>query len=330
MASDVVGLLYCRTPAVSSILIPLMRQLILSSLLIGACSSLSAQTIDDGIMMSRQSIQAGAVYTRDSWSEYWEGTLRRVNGNIGTITTQTTTSMATYGLTDRVMIVGSVPYVRTSPSQGVLQGQHGVQDVMLGGKFSLVEISPAGHGVIRAIAAISGTVPLTDYTADFAPLSIGNQSRKLSTRFTANYQTGAGFYVNASTSYALRSNVTLDRPYYFTENRIFFTDDVEMPDVSDYAVGVGFLKYDLNANVSFARQTTRGGGDIRRQDMPFISNQMNFDKVGAMAMYPVPRMKAVAFYLSVAHTLDGRNVGKANAFAAGLLYSHASRGRLIR
>jgi hypothetical protein len=92
---------------------------------------LQAQTIDDGIMMTAHSVQAGGIYTHDSWDQYWEGTLKRANGNIGTITTQTNTRQAAYGLTDRVSLFGSVPYVWTRPSLGVLQGQNGLQDVML-------------------------------------------------------------------------------------------------------------------------------------------------------------------------------------------------------
>jgi hypothetical protein len=307
-----------------------MKTLLLLLLAAAACPAVHAQTIDDGIMMSRRSVQAGGVYTHDSWSEYWEGSLKRVNGNIGTITTQTGTWVATYGLTNRLTVVGSVPYVWTRPSQGVLQGQQGVQDLMLGGKYSVIERSPAGRGLLRAIVALSGTVPLTDYTPDFAPLSIGTQSRRLSGRLTLNYQTELGVYANGSGAYTRRRDVTLDRPYYYTNGQLFFTDRVDMPEVVDYAVSVGYLKHDLNANVSFSKQTTQGGGDIRRQDMPFVSNRVNFSRVGAMAMYPIPGMKAVAVYGSWARTLDGRNVGQATTIATGLLYSHAFRGRLIR
>jgi hypothetical protein len=50
-------------------------------------SSLQAQTIDDGIMMDKHNLLTGALFTHETWDEYWEGTLKRVNGNIGTITT---------------------------------------------------------------------------------------------------------------------------------------------------------------------------------------------------------------------------------------------------
>ena len=54
---------------------------------------LAAQTIDDGIMLRTSS--SPATSTHDSWDEYWEGALKRDNGNIGTITTQTNTGTPT-------------------------------------------------------------------------------------------------------------------------------------------------------------------------------------------------------------------------------------------
>src|SRR4051812_24286446 len=96
---------------------------------------LQAQTIDDGIMMTARAVQVGNVYTRDSWDQYWEGALKRANGNLGTVTTQSNAQILAYGFTGRVTFVGAVPLVWTHPSQGVLAGQRGMQDIMLGGKY---------------------------------------------------------------------------------------------------------------------------------------------------------------------------------------------------
>ena len=307
-----------------------MKILICFILLAALCAPLHAQTIDDGIMMTARSIQTGDVYTRDTWDEYWEGTLKRTNGNIGTITTQSDAWTAVYGVTNRVTILASVPFVWTRPSQGVLQGQRGMQDMTIGGKYAFLERSSERWGGLRAIVALSGAFPLSNYTPDFAPLSIGTQSQRLTPRFTLNYQTDTGVYVNGTTSYTRRADVTLDRPYYFTDNQFFLTNRVTMPDVVDYTISLGYLKHDLNTFVGYTQQTTQGGGDIRRQDMPFVSNRVNVSRVSAMAMYPIPKINAVAFQFEVAHVLDGRNVGQSTTFMFGVLYSHAAQRRLIR
>jgi hypothetical protein len=307
-----------------------MKILPLVVLLASLCASLQAQTIDDGIMMGKHDLFTGFLYSHDSWDQYWEGTLKRVNGNIGTITTQTNAWFANYALTDRLNLMATVPYVWTHPSQGVLQGQKGLQDITLAGKYSFIERSPGKHGTLRAIAVLSGGFPLSDYTPDFLPLSIGSQSQHIDGRFTLNYQSNPGWYLNGSMAYTRRADVTLDRPYYFTDNQFFFTSVVTMADVADYVVSAGYLKHGLNANLSYSQQFTQGGGDIRRQDAPFVSNRMNFSKLGGMVMTPLPKLQNLAFQLAVAYTVDGRNVGQATTFTTGLFYTYHVYGSRTR
>jgi hypothetical protein len=58
----------------------------------------NAQTIDDGQMVWPGELLTGFVYAHDSWTEYWEGSLKRTNGNIGRITTRTNAWWANFGL----------------------------------------------------------------------------------------------------------------------------------------------------------------------------------------------------------------------------------------
>lgn len=300
--------------------VPVAGPLVLAlALLTSGASPLEAQTIDDGIMMGKSELFVGTFYTHDSWDDYWEGTLKRDNGNIGTLTTQTATFFVNYGLTERLNIIATVPYVWTRASQGVLRSQEGVQDITIAGKYRVLE-RPSRFGTIKAMAVASGGGPLTSYTPDFQPLSIGMGAKRLAGRFTINLQSEPGWFVNGTTAYAWRSNVTLDRPYYFTDNRLFLTDVVDMPGVFDYTVSSGYNKRGLMASVAFMQQRTQGGGDIRRQDMPFVSNRMNFSKVGGMLMTPLPKFRNLHVHAAYAYTIDGRNVGQASTITTGLLY----------
>jgi hypothetical protein len=291
-----------------------------------SAGSLHAQTIDDGIMMGRNELFIGNLYTHDSWDEYWEGTLKRDNGNIGTITTRTSTLFANYGVTDRLNIIATVPYVWTEASQGVLRGMDGFQDVTFAAKYSVIDRPLLGNGALRVIAGVSGGVPLTNYTPDFQPLSIGLGSKRIAGRFTMNFQTEPGWFVNGSTAYGWRSTVTLDRPFYFTDGRLFLTDEVEMPNVFDYVVSTGYMKRGLMTSVSFSQQRTQGGGDIRRQDMPFVSNRMNFSRVSGMVMTPLPKLRNLNVHFAYGYTVDGRNVGQSSTFTVGLLYKFRFHG----
>jgi hypothetical protein len=124
--------------------------------------------------------------------------------------------------------------------------------------------------------------------------------------------------------------VELDRPYYYTNGQLFLTNEVDMPDVLDYVVSGGYLKGGLMASAAFSQQRTQGGGDIRRQDMPFVSNRMDYSRVGAMVMYPIPKLRDLAFRFTYDYTIDGRNVGQATAFTTGLLYRFDFRGESTR
>jgi hypothetical protein len=55
--------------------------------------------------------------------------------------------------------------------------------------------------------------------------------------------------------------------------------------------------------------------------MPFVSNRMNFSKVGLLAMYYLKKPSGLAVRGSIIHTLAGRNVGLSTTFMAGLLYT---------
>jgi hypothetical protein len=77
----------------------------------------------------------------------------------------------------------------------------------------------------------------------------------------------------------------------------------------------------LMTAASWSQQRTLGGADIRRQDMPFVSNRMNFSRVGAMIMAPVPKLRTLAFEVALARTINGRNVGEATTITGGLLYA---------
>lgn len=123
-------------------------------------SGLHGQTIDDGIMMGRRLLCAGYMYTHDSWDQYWEGSLKRINGNIGTITTQSHQIFANYGVTNRLNVITHIPYVRTEASQGVLAGMSGVQDATLAAKYKFFETPLTEMGRLRAIAVVQASTPL--------------------------------------------------------------------------------------------------------------------------------------------------------------------------
>ncbi len=51
-------------------------------------NSVSAQTDIDAIMMEKNAFCVGPMYSYSSWKNYWEGTLKRDNLNLGKVSTQ--------------------------------------------------------------------------------------------------------------------------------------------------------------------------------------------------------------------------------------------------
>jgi len=284
-------------------------------------ATMQAQTIDDGAMMPRRTLGTGLVYAHDGWSQYWEGTLKRRNGNIGTLTTQSVTWMGGYGVTDRLSVIAMLPYIRTSASQGPLHGMDGVQDITLAAKYQLLSTPFTDRGTLRAFVVGTVGIPASNYTPDFLPLSIGLASRQFSGRFTLNFQAHQGWFLNGSVAHTWRANVTLDRPAYYTNGQLYLSNEVAMPDVFDYTVTAGYHRGRLSIPISLSQQRTLGGGDIRRQDMPFVSNRMDFVRVGGQLMYTVPAPTKLGIHLGMSRIVSGRNVGQSTMLTGGVFHT---------
>ena len=281
-------------------------------------STLASQTVDDGALMPRRMLSSGVVFTRDSWDHYWEGTLKRQNGNIGTLITQSVTWVSAYGVTDRLSVMVALPYIWTEASQGTLHGMRGIQDLTVAAKYRLYT-EATRHGAISAFIAGAAALPMSDYTPDFLPLSIGTAGGRASGRLTLGLQSNAWWFARASAAYTWCSNVTLDRAAYYTDGQLYMTNEVAMPNVIDYSLSAGVTRGRWRIPVALVQQRTLGGGDIRRQDMPFVSNRMDFTRIDGAVMYALPKDFSVR--VGAGHVLAGRNVGQSTTLSTGLSYA---------
>jgi hypothetical protein len=280
----------------------------------------SAQTVSDGLMMPQHVLCTGFVFTRDSWTDYWEGELKRDNDNIGRLTTQSLMWMGSYGVNERVNVIAMLPYVWTQASQGTMHSMEGVQDLSLAVKYNFLRRGFEGSR-FNAFGALAFSTPVGDYTPDYFPLALGTHTHNLSGRLTAYFRLDQGWYVNGTAAYTLRSNTTLDRPAYYTNGQLYLSNEVEMHDVFDVTGSLGYFKDGLQAELHFTQQNTLGGSDIRRQDMPFVSNRMNSSRLGALVMYHLPVLPNLAVRGAASIAVAGRNVGASTALTGGLFYT---------
>lgn len=276
-----------------------------------------AQTDNDGVMMQKKQWCNGATYMFSSWNQYWEGTNKRDNQNIGTVTTQSVMYMTNYGITNNLNVLASLPYVWTHASAGTLHGLKGFQDVSVFVKWKPLSFKVA-NGKLNLFAVGGFSTPVENYVIDFLPLSIGFGSTNVSGRITADWQKGI-FYATLSSAYVWRSNVKLDRTSYYT-TEMHNTNEVQMPDVLNSNFNVGIRKKYLVAEINVENVTTLGGFDIRKNDMPFVSNKMNSTAVGVHAKYTLPFFTHVELVGGGGYVVAGRNVGQSAMFHAGAYY----------
>lgn len=288
-----------------------------TALLLGQSPALRAQTDEDAIMMTKNNFCVGGTYGYSSWKNYWEGTFKRNNQNLGTVSSQMFGLMGTYGVSRKFNILVNAPYVQTHASAGTLHGQHGIQDLSLWLKWLGIEQN-LDSGTLSVYALAGGSLPLTNYIADFLPLSIGLQSKTLSGRLMVDYQTG-NFFVTANGTYTWRSNITIDRTsYYTTEEHL--TNKVDMPNLLSFNFRTGYRSERWIIEAVLNNMNTLGGFDIRKNDMPFPSNKMNATMAGAHFKYNFKAVTGLSLTGGGNYTVAGRNVGQATAFDIGVFY----------
>jgi hypothetical protein len=275
------------------------------------------QTDMDAIMMHKQQFCSGFTYVHSSWDQYWEGTLKRNNLNLGTVTTQTVMAMANYGIKDNLNIMVGAPYVWTNVSAGTMSGLNGVQDISLWIKWRAIH-KDFGKNKISVFGLGGFSTPLSDYVIDMLPMSIGLGATTLSGRLMVDYQYKK-FSVTGSATYVGRSNVTLDRDSYF-DTELRQTNEVKMPDAMQFQLRAGFRGKYLLAEALLSNWTTLGGFDITHNNVPFPSNRMNSTAAGFNLKYTLPFFTSLSVLGGMNYTVAGRNVGQSLAINTGLFY----------
>ena len=293
------------------------RYCITICLLLAFAQAARAQTDADALMIPKNLFCAGVIYTNSNWKDYWEGTFKRTNANIGTLSNNSYMIMGNYGITNKLDVLFSVPYVTTNASAGTLKGQSGVQDLTLTLKWLAFQ-TEIGKGIFSAHAILSGSIPLTNYEPNFLPVSIGLHSETASLRGLVNYQTGR-FFVAAAGQYTQRSDITIDQNSYYT-TQLIYSNRVDMPNVNNLLVSAGYRSLKFNAEAIVQQNTTLGGFDIRKNDMPFPSNTMNWTTAGVLFKYSFDSVSGLELTAGGNYVLKGKNVGQATTVFGGVLY----------
>jgi hypothetical protein len=271
-----------------------------------------AQMPFDAIYMPKKSSCIALTGSQSQWSEYWEGNLKRENLNMGTHTTQSVAVMVAAGITDNLNVLVGLPYITTNTSAGNLMGQKGVQDLSGWLKYKMLDKSG-----LSLHAIVGGSVPVGNYVPDFLPMSIGLQSKTATGRLLAYYHHKSGFYLQGHASYTFRGLTKIDKDSYQADNKVYNTNLVNIPNTTDTRASLGYYKNGKQLEVFVERNACISGDNIRRNDMPFPTNNMQSTMIGAYAKY---QPKTIGINAKVGYCYQGLNVGKSTVYAIGILY----------
>jgi hypothetical protein len=293
------------------------KKLLLLILISGTFTQRSfSQTDIDGLMMQKNFFCIGPTAGYSVWKNYWEGTLKRENLNLGKVSTTNFMVMGNYGISNKLNFLFGAPYVKTKASAGNMAGQKGFQDLSAYLKWVAYH-KHIGKGDLKAILMAGASFPLSNYTADFLPLSIGLHSKMGIGRIMLDYQHNHWFGTG-SFSFFARGNVIIDRYTYYT-TEMHYTNEVKMPNASQLNFRAGYRSETWVIEAVFNRWETLGGFDMPRNGMPFVSNEMDASSIGLNVKYETP-LNGLSVIANGSTTVAGRNVGQATGFNAGLFY----------
>ena len=293
-----------------------MRHLYLSFFLL-LCAKASAQTPTDGLMMPNGQLCILGQYTNSKWENYWEGETKRSNLNLGSLSTQSALLMANYGVTKNLNAMIGLPYIWTSADVSYITGQKGLQDLSVFLKYQALEKKALG-GAFKVQATGGLSTPVSNYTPDLLPFSIGLHSKTASLRAILNYTADFGLYVTAQAGHTWRSTTKADRDAYLFNNELIYSDEMPVPNVFDYSARLGFIKPRFQAEVWYDAFTGLSGDDIRYNEAPQATNKMAAGQAGVFAKYFV--IKELGILASVSQVLSGRNTGEALTWTVGATY----------
>jgi len=295
------------------------------TLLVCTGSVLKAQTPSDALMMKKSELCIAALYQHDTWDQYWEGTLLRENLNIGTLTRTNIMPMIAYGISDRLNVILSLPYVSTSASGGQMAGVSGFQDISIFAKYKIVNLEKNSSS-FQTFGTVGYSLPVTSYLSDYMPLNLGLGTNELSARVIMKYEHKSGLYLRGSFAYLYRTTTEAERDYYYADKGIY-TSTMDVPNTTtvDGALGAWLFDRSIQFEVGAVKNTAQSGDDIRRQNAPQPTNKMNMSHVNVYLRFFPNFFKGFTIITGYTQVLEGRNIGKSNILTGGLTYQFQTK-----
>jgi hypothetical protein len=217
----------------------------------------------------------------------------------------------TYGITDKLDIVGSLPYISStgSASDAVLNelgfenSRSGIQDLSVFLRYNPYT-AKIGENNLHFMLGGGVTTPLGGYDVDEglqSIIAIGNRATTLNGLAIAQFRTPSGIFLTTQAGYSVRSN------------------DVPNAVLGELRAGYGSAKFYVDA--WYAGQISTSGVNILGEGFTgfFPATDVSFSRAGLTVFVPV--VSGFGVSAGVSQYLSGRNVGESTGISGAITYS---------
>ncbi len=292
-------------------------------LFLALSNTILAQSPTDELMMPAKEICFLLYADYGQFDQYWEGDFLRSNATIATVQRRSAMLMAAYGLLPKLNVYATLPYIQTNstrPNGGKFEGTSGLQDISIGLKYELFQ-KYTEKGKFSGYGSLNFSTPISNYTADYQPYSLGLGTPQLAWRAILQYQWKSGFYLRSVSGYLWKGYTQSDREYYYN-NGSYYTQWMDVPSSFNQEVVIGkwFKANVLRVELSLASQRSFSGDDIRPYNAPQPTNKVNYDRVGFFAHYYSPKLKGFGVQTFVQTAVNGENSPKQTSIGLGFTY----------
>ena len=219
-----------------------------------------------------------------------------------------------YGVTERINVVASVPYVITDATAGLQDGALFVKGLLWHKRIGAAE-KPVG--TLDVIGALGAQVPLSDYTV-VANGAIGQRAKIVQPRLLAQWN-GTGYFVSALAGYNYRfdgldvaelTRIQRTRPGY---------RPAQPHDNVNFLLRAGYPGRRVYVDAWLEVQRTLGGGDFTAglAELP-QAYDVDYQQVGGTVYYS--ESAHWGFAAGGAHVLGGTNTSQFWRLTGTLIY----------
>jgi hypothetical protein len=284
-----------------------------AGLLLASGATVSAQSLVSGFMSGKHH---GSVAVSTTAENYKQVYLVPEKVNMVPIYRQiyvTSVNLyASYGLTDKIDAIVSLPYIKSEgradeqvvQDLGFQNSRQDFQDITGVLKFKSYS-GTVGNYIVDLLGVVAVSTPFSNYKSNTGLdyiIAIGNRATKVTTLGVMHVKSASGVFATGQAGYSLRSGLV---PNGF---------------LAETKVGFAGTKMYAEALASF-QKSDKSGTDILQPGFNgnFTATRVDFIRVGVNLFRPLT--KGLGASVGVSSYVAGRNVGQSTGISGGLSYN---------